>query len=217
MVPAVNQCHFQDPFFQSAGYPAPNCPSTPALTQWPTKDNAYVAAYIDRSFGPAAGGHNVAVVTGKMPTTVPTYKRDPFFKGATQMRYWGICSNESLYTTRVTVTDGCAYDEQIPTDANGSYRIVVSTPADRPSNATEKCGVKWLNWGDGDGAPAPYTRPTAGLLLVRNLLPNTSFAQAAQNIPAPGLPAQVAATRWAPTCRRSATRAPRNSRAAGCK
>jgi hypothetical protein len=54
--------------------------------------------------------------------------------------------------------------------------------------------VKWINWGDGDGMPAPYTRPTAGMLVIRNLLPDPSFAQAAQNVPAPGLPSQVAAT-----------------------
>jgi hypothetical protein len=197
----INQCHFQDPFWQSAGYPrtflagGAACPDTPALTQWPTKDNAYITAYVDRRFGPTATtGHNVVVVTGKMPTTVPTYNHTPFYTGGKQMRYWGICSNESLYTTRVTVTDGCAYDQQIPTDANGNYKIVVSTPADRPSNATEKCGVKWINWGDGDGAPAPYTRPTSSLLVIRNLLPDPSFAEAAQNIPAPGFPAQVAAT-----------------------
>jgi len=75
----INQCHFQDPFFEAAGYPAPACPNTPALTQWPTKDNAYIASYVDRSFGPAAGGHNVAVVTGKMPTTPATYRNNPSF------------------------------------------------------------------------------------------------------------------------------------------
>ncbi|HEX4671188.1 MAG TPA: hypothetical protein VH279_02910 [Solirubrobacteraceae bacterium] len=212
----INPCHFQDPFFQAAGYPAPACPNTPALTQWPTKDNAYITSYVDRSFGPASGGHNVAVVTGKMPTTVPTYKRNPFYTGGKQMRYWGICSNESLVTTKVTVNDGCAYDEQIPTDAQGNYKIVVSTPADRPSNATEKCGVKWINWGDGDGLPAPNSRPTSALLIIRNLLPDPSFTHAAQNIPAPGLPAQVEATMGAymPTID---YQSPAQFQSAGCK
>jgi hypothetical protein len=217
----INQCHFQDPFFQSAGYPGvlpTPCPNTPALTQWPTKDNAYITSYVDRNLGPATGGHNIVVMTGKMPTTVPTFKRTPFYTGGKQMRYWGICSNESLVTTRVTVTDGCAYDEQIPLDSQGRYKIVISTPADRPSNATEKCGVKWLNWGDGDGAStAPNSnRPTAGLLVVRNLLPDPSFAEAAQNIPAPGYPAQVAATMGAylPTLD---YQSPAQFEAGGCK
>jgi hypothetical protein len=190
----VNQCHFTDPFFQAAGLPVQNCPNTPALTQYPTKDNAYISAYVDRSFGPAAGGHNVVVMTGKMPTTPATFSGSPFLTGGTQMRYWGVCTNESLVTTKATVNDGCTYEEQVPLDANRDYTIVISTPEDRPANATERCGVKWINWGDGDGAPAPYTRPTAGLLLIRNLLPDPSFTQAAQNIPAPGLPSDVANT-----------------------
>jgi hypothetical protein len=133
-------------------------------------------------------------MTGKLPTTVPTYSGEPFFAGGTQLRYWGVCTNESLVTTKVTVTDGCAYDEQIPTDKQRHYTIVISTPGDRPDNAVKRCGVKWINWGDGDGAPAPYTRPTQSLLVVRNLIPDPSFAQAAQSIPAPGLPADVTAT-----------------------
>src|SRR6185295_6688528 len=99
-----------------------------------------------------------------------TYRNNPSFAAGKQLRFWGICSNESLVTTKATVDDGCAYDEQIPVDAQGNYKIVVSIPADRPSNATEKCGVTWLNWGEGDGAQAPYTRPTAGLLIIRNLI-----------------------------------------------
>ena len=211
----INQCHFTDPFFQAAGYPVQTCPNTPALTQYPTKDNAYISAYVDRSFGPNPGGHNVVVMTGKMPTTPATYSGSPFFTGGTQLRYWGICSNESLLTTRVTVTDGCAYDEQIPLDANRNYTIVISTPEDRPANATDRCGVKWLNWGNGDGAPAPYTRPTAGLLLIRNLLPDPSFTQAAQNIPAPGYPADVAKT-MGPYVPQLQYQSPAHFQAGGC-
>jgi hypothetical protein len=208
----VNACHFQDPFFQAAGYPAPACPNTPALTQWPTKDNAYITAYVDRRFGPASGGHNVVVMTGKMPTTPQTYKGSPWLAAGKQLRYWGICTNESLVTTKVTVTDGCAYDEQIPLDSQGNYRIVISTPDDRPANATEKCGVTWLNWGDGDGAG----RPTSSLLVVRNLLPDASFTQAAQNIPAPGLPAQVAST-LGPYMPTLIYQSPAQFQAGGCK
>ncbi len=191
---SINQCHQSDPFFQAAGYPVRECDNIPARTQYPTMDNAYIGAFIDRSFGPGPDGHNVLVMTGKMPTTPPTVSGNPFFTGGTQLRYWGVCTNESFLTTRATATDGCAYDEQIPLDRNRNYTIVISTPADRPANATGRCGVQWLNWGDGDGAPAPYTRPTAGMLIVRNLLPDPSFTHAAQNISAPGLPAQVAAT-----------------------
>ncbi|MFA9271611.1 MAG: hypothetical protein ACEQSX_12785 [Baekduiaceae bacterium] len=190
----LNPCMFQYPFFQSAGYPIPTCPQAPGLTQYPTKDNAYITAYVDRRFGPAPDGRNVVVMRGKLPTTPETSLGDPVVRGGKQLRYWGVCTNESLVTTRATVQDGCTYDEDLPTDRNGSYTIVMSTPEDRPSNAQKRCGVAWLNWGEGDGLPAPYTKPTSALLIVRNLIPDPSFAQAVQNVPAPGLPADVAAT-----------------------
>lgn len=189
----LNPCHFTDPFFEAAGYPRQSsCPDTLGLTQWPTKDNAYISAYIDRRFGPAADGRNIVVLTGKMPTTPRTFKGNPRFDGSTQMRYWSVCSNEGLVTTAVTVDDGCVYDEQIPVDRKGNYRIVVSMPEDRPANATRRNGVAWVNWGNGDGATP--NRPTSGVLLVRNMLPDSSFAQSIQRIPAPGLPADVEAT-----------------------
>jgi hypothetical protein len=190
----INQCHFTDPFFQAAGYPLQPCSDAPAVTQYPTKDNAYITAYVDRSLGPAPNGHNVLVVTGKMPSTVPTYHGRRTFARHAQLRYWGICTNESLVTTRATVSEGCAYDEQIPLGARRKYTIVISTRQDRPANARTRCGFKWLNWGEGDRAPAPHARATAGLLIVRNLIPDKSFRQAAQKIPAPGLPDDVAAT-----------------------
>jgi hypothetical protein len=79
----VNQCHFTDPFFQAAGYPLQSCPNTPALTLYPTRDAAYITAYVDRRFGPAPGGHNVVVMTGQMPTTPATQSGDPYFTGRT--------------------------------------------------------------------------------------------------------------------------------------
>ena len=56
-------------------------------------------------------------------------------------------------------------------DADGYYTTVISTPAQRPSNARKGCGVNWLPWG-----PSPR-----GLLILRNMLPNPTFAQAIQN------------------------------------
>lgn len=188
----VNPCHFTDPFFQAAGYPVQNCPNTPGLTQWPTKDNAYIAAYVDRRFGPASDGHNIVVLTGKMPTTPQTFRANPRFTGGTQLRYWSVCSNESLVTTAVTVDNGCLYDEQVPVDAQGNYRIVVSMPGDRPANAIRRCDTAWMNWGNGDGATP--NRPTSATLILRNMLPDSSFPNAIQSVPAPGLPADVAAT-----------------------
>jgi hypothetical protein len=86
--------------------------------------------------------------------------------GTGQLRYWSFCTNAA--TTQFLA---CAQDDQIPTDANGFYTIVVSTAAGRPSNATEACGVKWL----------PKGASPQSTLILRNMLPDPSFAQAVQN------------------------------------
>ena len=68
-------------------------------------------------------------------------------------------------------------------DKHGNYTIVTSTGGDRPKNATMKCGVAYIPWpknGDGDG------HPDDGLLVMRNMLPSTSFKQAIQNTTTPG-------------------------------
>ena len=59
---------------------------------------------------------------------------------------------------------------------DGRYTIVVSTPEGRPAGARPECGVTWLAWG-----PQPQ-----GLLIFRHMLPDPSFAQAIQHVPAPG-------------------------------
>jgi hypothetical protein len=48
--------------------------------------------------------------------------------------------------------------------------LVVSTPANRPSNARPECGVNWLPWG-------PNAR---NVLIYRHMLPDPSFTQAIQ-------------------------------------
>lgn len=190
----TNSCHLTDPFFQAAGYPlatpplSPPCSNIPAPGQWSNIDNGYVYTYLDRDIGPAAGGNNIVVLHGKIPTTPRTYYRTPIFQGGTQLRYWSLCNAQGLVTTATT---GCVYDQQVPVDANGYFTVVISTPADRPPNAIPLCGVAWISWDpNGDGAG----NPTKGLVILRNMLPDPSFAQAIQNIAPPGLPANVAAT-----------------------
>ena len=182
---AFNRCTLQYPFFAAAGLPLPNCPTNRAVTQWANIDNAYVSTSIDRRLGPSPDARNVVVVRGKMPTTPATFRRDPVMEGGTQLRYWSLCTNESLVTTHAV---DCVYDEQVPLDDEGFYTIVVSTPEDRPANAIARCGATWLDWGaDGDGAG----RPTQALLLMRNMLPDPSFSEAIQNIVVPGTEVQV--------------------------
>lgn len=142
------------------------------------RDVDYISAFVDRKFG------SVLLLRGKAPATPRTYNDDELM-GPGQVRYWSICKNESLATTRFVA---CLYDEQIPLDRDGYYAIAVSTEQDRPMNANAQCGVAWLNWGTtGDG----LDRPTAGNLLLRHLLPSPTFAPAFRNILTPGTEAQV--------------------------
>jgi len=170
-------------------------PSAPAINLLPSakagpaadwnSDSSIAYDYVDRRLGPSPDGHNVLVLHGRMPTTPRTFGGGSTMQGGTQMRYWSLCQNDA--PTLGNVGD-CLYDEQVPVDANGYYTIVVSLPHDRPANATNACGVGWLNWGTiGDG----YFRPTAGLLMIRNQMPAPTFHQAVEDVPTPGTEKQV--------------------------
>jgi hypothetical protein len=144
--------------------------------------NGYVFTWLDRRFGPDHSGHNIAVLHGKLPTTPATYTGEGRMQGGTQLRYWSLCNNEG--PTSGKTTGPCLADEETPINAQRDYTIVVSLPQDRPRNATDKCGVAWMNWGTtGDG----YTRPDSTLLIVRNLatVAHPAFPKAVQNIADP--------------------------------
>lgn len=156
------------------------CGGNPPRTggQYSNIDNNYLSAYVNREFGP------VLVLRGTLPTTPPTFQRVPVMQEG-QLRYWSICQNESYATTRGA---GCLYDEQVPVDAENQYTIVTSLPGDRPSNATERCGVGYVPWPEnGDGAG----HPNDGFVIVRNMLPAADFHQAVQDTKLPGDEEQV--------------------------
>lgn len=142
--------------------------------QYANDDANYVMTMISRGYGP------VLTLQGKLPATPRTLDRVPFMGGDVDMRYWSLCSNESMFTTRV---EDCVYDEQVPTDEDGDYTIVVSRTEDRPANAVEECGVAWIAWPErGDGAG----HLDDGFLILRNMLPAARFTHAVQNTVTPG-------------------------------
>ena len=150
--------------------------------------NGYVFTWLDRSFGPNHNGHNIAVLHGKLPTTPATYAGEPRMQRGTQMRYWSMCNNEGLPSGKTT--GPCLADEEVPISAQRDYTIVVSLPQDRPKNATDKCGVAWMNWGTtGDG----YTRPRSTMMVMRNLTTTAhpAFKNAVQNIVTPATVKQI--------------------------
>ena len=122
----VFRAYYSTGFTISCSYQG-NCAGTPERVggQYSNIDNNYVSSLVSRGFG------DVLVLRGKLPRTPRTLDgRGKMQEG--QMRYWSICQNESLFTTRGA---GCVYDEQIPTDAKRRYTIVTSLPADRPETA----------------------------------------------------------------------------------
>ncbi len=129
-------------------------------------DNGYVAAVAEHSAG------EVVVVRGKAPSTPDNEAGDSPAELGNQLRYWSICTNE--YRKPYPMTD-CAYDAQIPLDANDEYTIVASTAADRPSNATLGDGVLWLDWGSTNQDM---------LLILRHMLPDPGFTQSVFSVPA---------------------------------
>ena len=149
------------------------------MNQWATPDNEYVLAATSRELG------KVVVLHGKLPTTTKTYNNDLVVNNS-DMRYWSVCTNE-MYTS---ATNHCVYDEQIKTNKDGFYTIVVANPEDKPNNAIESCGNTYLEQshrGDGyDKAVAGDGHTDLGMLLIRNLLPNGDFKQTVQSVKTSG-------------------------------
>lgn len=166
----------------SASYPPPAA-WPPARTggQYSNIDNNYVSTYTNEALG------EVLVLRGKLPTTPATYQRRPVMARDVDMRYWSICTNESYVTTRATA---CLYDEEMLTDPDGWYTLVLSLPQDRPANADRAHGVNWLSLSPhGDGLctvdPTKPCYPDTNII-IRNMLPNPDFPHAVQNTKVPG-------------------------------
>jgi hypothetical protein len=141
-------------------------PGRNANNLFPNPDNVYVATIVRDRPG------EVVVVRAKAPTFPDTAAGDPV-TGDEQVRFWSLCTNE--YRKPYPVTE-CARDDQVPLDDQGMFTFVISTPQDRPANATEADGVVWLDIGD-----TTYD----SVLLFRHMLASPTFAEAATKL-APG-------------------------------
>ncbi|MFJ4675518.1 hypothetical protein [Kitasatospora sp. NPDC088783] len=152
------------------------CGGTPAKSggQYSNRDNEYVSVEVSRAYG------SVLVLHGKLPRTPATVGRQPFVATRTDLRYWSLCSNESVATTAAV---GCLDDEDLVTDRDGDYTVVLSLPQDRPRNATSANGVNWLSLSPrGDGAG----HLDNSMLILRNMLPSAAFGHAVQDTRVPG-------------------------------
>jgi hypothetical protein len=122
-------------------------------------NNAYVFSFYSAAFG------DVLLLRAKAPATPRTYDGEPVMQSG-QLRYYSFCTN-----TAASNYLACRNDDAIPSDSQGYYSVAISTAANRPSNATDACGVAWLPAG-----PTPQS-----VLILRNMLPAANFAQAIQN------------------------------------
>jgi hypothetical protein len=123
------------------------------------KHNAYLSAGINKAFGP------VVVTRLRAPGFADTRAGAPTMPSA-DLRYWSICENDPP-TQRFIA---CRNDDRSVVGADGFATFVISTPSERPANATDSCGVNWLPWG-------PDAR---GIVIYRHMLPAASFTQSIQ-------------------------------------
>jgi hypothetical protein len=125
-------------------------------------DNTYIAARVSRAYG------DVLVIHGLAPTVPDTLEGEPVM-GSGDVRYWSFCQNS--LTTRYVA---CLYDQQVSLNSDGTYTVVISDPANRPSNA-----INWIPFG-----PEPEAR-----VIYRQMLPSASFyPYSAAHILASGAP-----------------------------
>jgi hypothetical protein len=134
---------------------------------WSNPVTRYGFTYLSQAFG------KVYVVHGKMPATPRTWDRttepmDP----KVDMRYWSLCTSTA---PPIGNTVDCVHDENLRPviDARGYFSVVVSRATDRPSNANAKCGVEWIEYGNGDGIPGGS--PHFGAIINRHTLVNPAF------------------------------------------
>jgi hypothetical protein len=132
-------------------------PGSDAATLYPNPDNVYIATIAEHVPG------EVLVVRGRAPEL------------GEQLRYWSVCTNEYRKPYPVST---CVADRDVALDGDGRYVIVISTPEDRPANATAADGATWLDWGAAD---------ERNLILVRHMLADPAFGEAATNVAPLGL------------------------------
>lgn len=99
--------------------------------------------------GMTLGWGKVAVLTGKLPTTPRTLDGQATMPRA-EARYWSLTATDPALPQPdgfVGAALHAVMDEEVVTDAQQRYVIVLSRPDDRPSNATTQNGVTWVNWG----------------------------------------------------------------------
>lgn len=145
-------------------------------------DTRYLTTGVSLKYGP------VYVFTGRMPTFPATWAGTEAHEPSRDVRYWSVCTGSAPTSS---LGYDCAYDQQVPLRADRRYTFVVSRPADRPRNATARCGYMWLNFGPGEDDPGGGGRPYIDYLYMRFMDPSPHFTHAPQDMTRPFTERQV--------------------------
>ncbi len=155
--------------------------------------NAYVATYLSHE----TKDREVAVTTVKVANTPKTFDGHERLNAIEpiQAQYWSMCTNVDVSGVGNTeegfptgVRQGmCHNDETVVLNSDRFTRIVHTSIANRPQNATNACGWSWLNSGPNDG----FGRPVTQVLLRPGLSGESDFAENSVNVLYPGTEQEV--------------------------
>lgn len=145
-------------------------------------ETQYMVVQLSRKFGP------VYVMRGKMPTFANTYAgaggKGLEIMPEAQTQYWSLVSCEAVPSGQIV---DALTDMQVPLDKDGNYTIVYSRKEDRPTSATLKNGVAWIEWSPrGEGVEGPQNRPDFGMLMLRMIANSPRWAQSPDKVTKPG-------------------------------
>jgi hypothetical protein len=166
-----------DPALRAATYPPTDSGGFQS-----NPDTRYLTAQISLNFG------KVLTVSGKLPRFPRTLPRSKRWPSDYQVRYWSLCTGSSPVTG---LGYNCVYDQQVPLGKHRRYTLVISRAADRPRNATAKCGYRWLSFGQGENYPDPAARDYIDVLYMRFMAAEPGWAEAPQRVTVPGTEQQV--------------------------
>lgn len=154
---------------------------------FPNVDNAYVSAL----FRPRSG--TVIVVRGRAASSPSGDSPVPWPQTGLSLRYWSLCNNIYRKPWPVVanplpggkVQYGCAADDATKLDSRGRYAFVVAPESARA--AVRAAGGTFI--------PLSATQPRARQILIfRNMLPNSAFTHAVQDVAEDGKPSSAAKT-----------------------
>jgi hypothetical protein len=112
------------------------------------------------------------VVRGKGAIFPDTFNGSPIWEPTgLKMRYWSMCNNNEQPPFPVVA---CGADYKTNLDARGYYTYVLSEPEREDPTATP-------SWIPPDATRLPWgSRTTPNILILRNMLPNSTFTHSVQ-------------------------------------